>query len=114
MVATFGVREDHVTEAVMFCVLPSENVPVAVNCCVVPSGMVGATGEIVIETRVAALTVNIVDPLIVPEAAVMLEVPAATLVASPWLPAVLLIVATFAVAKDHVTEVVMFCVLPSE
>jgi hypothetical protein len=66
------------------------------------------------ESRVAALTVRVADPLTEPDVAVIVDVPAPTLVASPWLPAALLIVATFGVPEVQVTEVVMFWVLPSE
>jgi hypothetical protein len=37
MVATVVVAEAQVTWLVMFWVLPSEYVPVAVNCCVAPA-----------------------------------------------------------------------------
>jgi hypothetical protein len=47
----------HVTDAVRFCVELSVYVPVAVNCWVVPSVMLGPSGVIAIETSVAAVTV---------------------------------------------------------
>lgn len=37
MVATPVAEELQLTEVVMFCLLPLLNVPVAVNCCLVPS-----------------------------------------------------------------------------
>ena len=37
IVATLVLDEAQVTELVIFCVLPSEYVPVAVNCCVAPT-----------------------------------------------------------------------------
>lgn len=43
-----------------------------------------------------------------------MEVPAFTAVASPFEPAVLLMVAVLGVPEDQVTVAVMFCVLPSE
>ncbi len=51
--------ELQVTVSVMFCVVPSENVPVAVNCCTVPRGMDAFTGVTAIETRVALVTVRV-------------------------------------------------------
>jgi hypothetical protein len=49
-----------------------------------------------------------------PRAAVIVDVPTPTLVARPWLPDELLIVATVGVPEVQVTEFVTFCVLPSE
>ena len=66
-----------------------------------------------IETSAATLTVRVVDAEIDPIVAEMLELPVATLVASPWLPAALLIVATKTSDEAHCTEPVMPCVLPS-
>jgi hypothetical protein len=60
------------------------------------------------KSRVAALTVRVAVPLTEPEVAVIVDVPTAMLVARPWLPAELLIVATFGVPEVQVTEVVMF------
>ena len=51
--------ELHATVPVMSCVLPSEKVPVAVNCCNVPSGIDGFAGVTVIEVNVAFVTVSI-------------------------------------------------------
>ena len=73
--------------------LPSVNVPVAVNCCVVPNAMDGPGGFSVMETSAAVLTVRIVEAEIEPDAAETLQLPLATLVAKPWLPAPLLRVA---------------------
>ena len=53
IVATPGLPEFHVTWLVTFCVLPSEYVPVAVNCCVVPLPMPGLAGVTAIEVSVA-------------------------------------------------------------
>ena len=53
-VATAVSAEAHVTWLVMFCVVLSENVPVAVNCSVVPVTMLGLAGVTAIEVRVAA------------------------------------------------------------
>ena len=44
-VATAVLDDAHVTWLVRFCVLPSEYVPVAVNCCVPPTVTVGFAGR---------------------------------------------------------------------
>jgi hypothetical protein len=59
----------HVTEPVMGCVLPSEYVPVAVICCVLPHGMNALAGVTAIDTSTAGVTVNVAEPLIPLEAA---------------------------------------------
>jgi hypothetical protein len=113
IVAVVGVSELHVTVLVMFCVLPSVNVPVAVNACVVPSAIAGVAGATAIDTNAAALTVSVVEPLIVPIVAVIFAVPVPTLLATPCAPAALLIVATVGVSELQLTVLVRFCVLPS-
>lgn len=81
--ATAELEELQVTNAVMSCVLLSEYAPVAVKGFVVPSAMLGLLGVIVIDTSVAAVTVNAVDPVILPSVAVMLLLPAVTMLAHP-------------------------------
>jgi hypothetical protein len=77
---------------------------VAVNCCVVPSAMLGIGGVIAIDTNVAGDTVKVTSAEVMPPiAAVMLLVAAATEVARPFEPAALLIVATEVVADAQVT-----------
>jgi hypothetical protein len=49
----------------------------------VPKAIVGDSGDTEIESRVAALTVSVADPLTEPEVAVIVDVPATTLVARP-------------------------------
>jgi hypothetical protein len=60
------------------------------------------------EAKTAAVTVNVVEPLIVPEVAVMVALPGATLVASPPL----LMVAIDFADEVQVAVVVRFCVVP--
>src|SRR5229473_6910939 len=109
MVATEVFEELQVTEVVITWVLPSEYVPVAVNCWVSPAGMVGV-GVTAIETRVAGFTVRAAVLLVMaPEVAVMLELPVVRPVASPPL----LIEATAPLLEFHVTEFVMSAVLLS-
>jgi len=113
-VATEVDDELQVTVVVRFCVEPSEYVPVAVNCCVLPMAMLGLVGVIATETSVAGFTVSVVDPDRVPDVAVIVVEPAATGVASPIEPAVLLIPAMDDDDELQVTAVVRFCVEPSE
>jgi hypothetical protein len=51
IVAMAGTDDVQPTCVVMFCVLPSEYVPVAVNCRVVPTALVGFTGVTAIEVK---------------------------------------------------------------
>src|SRR5580698_6374927 len=60
MVAMVRSLELQVEELVTSCVVPSENVPVAVNCCVVPEARIGPAGVTVMETR-TAVTVSEVE-----------------------------------------------------
>jgi len=69
MVATVVFDEVHVTELVRFCVLASENVPVAVNCCVAPAAIDGFAGVTAIEVSVAAVTLKTVEPVTAPDVA---------------------------------------------
>jgi len=66
-------------------------VPVAVNCWVIPTGilgMLGLAGATEIEDRGAEFTVRLALPEILPEVAVMAVLPAATAVARPLLSTV--------------------------
>jgi hypothetical protein len=108
IMAAVGLDDVHVTVVVMSCVLLSLNVPVAVNCFVVPTAILEFAGVTVIETNEAAVTVSEAVPLTVPEVAVKLAVPVPVLVANP----VLSILATEVEEEDHATEG-SNCVLPS-
>ena len=83
IVAVPTVSLVQVTLLLRSCALPSVNVPVAVNCCVVPSAIDGFAGVTARETSAAELTVSVVDPAIDPEVAVMVALPSVRLVASP-------------------------------
>jgi hypothetical protein len=61
-----------------------------------------------IEVNTAALTVNVAEPLIVPDFAVIVALPCATLVASPPL----LTAATEDFDEVQLAVVVRFCVVP--
>ena len=54
IVATLAVDEFQVTVPLKFCVLASEYVPVAVNCCVRPLVIAGLSGVTAMETSVGA------------------------------------------------------------
>jgi hypothetical protein len=99
--------------AVRSRVVPSEYVPVAVNCWVVPTTIAGFCGRMPSETSAAVCTVNVVDALTAPSVAEIVVIPVPELVASPWVPLLLLIVATVATEEAHITALVMFCELPS-
>ena len=74
--------------------------------------MDGIAGVTAIETTAATVTVSTVLAETEPETAVIVVVPVATLVASPWLPEELLMVATAVLEEVQVAVVVRFCVLP--
>ena len=66
------------------CVLPSSKMPVAVNCCTVPTAIVAVAGKTDIEVRCAGTTVRVVESVREPTVAVMVVVPAAKVVALPF------------------------------
>ena len=69
IVATAATEELHVAVLLRFCVLPSVNVPVAVNCNILPLAIDGFAGVTATDTSVAAVTVSVVLPETVPEVA---------------------------------------------
>jgi len=73
--------------------------------------LVGVTDR---DTSVAGVTVSTVDPETLPNAAMIVVEPAASEVATPLEPAVLLIVAMLVEDELHVTAFVKSCVLLSE
>jgi hypothetical protein len=100
------------TEVVRFCVLPSENVPVAVSCRLVLLAMDGFTGVIVSDVKVT-ITPRAVAPVTGPSAvfnvAEILELPWRWPSASP----LELIAATVVLDELQVTRLVRSLVLPS-
>jgi hypothetical protein len=115
IVAIVAFDEFHVTDEVISCVVVSENVPMAANCWVVPSTMLGFTGVTEIDDRSAGVTVSVAGELnvMVEKDAKIVVVPALTAVANPREPAALLIVAIPVVDEDHVATVVRICCAPS-
>lgn len=84
--------------------------PIAVNCCVSPTGRDGLVGVTAIETKAAAETVKLVWSDTVPNVAATVVIPTACEVARPELP----IVAVLVLVEDQVTADVRSLVLPSE
>src|SRR6202030_802743 len=109
IVATVTAEELHVAVLLRFCVIQSLTVPVAVNCCVPPFGTEGFAGVTAIDTSVAAVTVSVVLPVMLLEAAWIVVIPIVTAVAKP----AALIVATVTAEELHVAVLVRFCVVPS-
>jgi hypothetical protein len=103
-----------VTKPVISCVLPSENVPLAVNCWSVPRDKTAFWGAIAIETNVGrvAETVRVAVEVICPDLADTVDTPGDTPFARPGTPPALM-VAIAGLLEIHVTEEVTFCRVPS-
>ena len=82
----------------------------AVNCCVFPAGILGLAGVTDMEDKAAAVTVNVAVPEILPEVAVMVELPTEIAVTRPLLSTV----ATVVLDELQVTCMVIPLVVPSE
>ncbi len=78
------------------------------NCCVLPAATDAVVGVTEIEVNTAAVTVNVAEPLIVSDLAVMVALPWAMLVANP--PA--LTVAIDFAEEVQVAVLVRFWVVP--
>jgi len=109
-VATEGWDELQVTCGVISTLVPSEYVPVAANCWMTATGMLGFAGVTVMEDRVAEVTVRVVLPETLPVVAVMVAVPIATVLARP----LLFTVATEGLDELQVTCMVISLVVPPE
>jgi hypothetical protein len=107
-----GDDDVQLTEVVRSWVLPSEKIPVAVSCRLVPLAMDGITGVIVSDFKVTN-TLSVVDPVTGPptalKVAVIRELPGLWPSASP----VELIAATVVFDEPQVTKLVRSPVLPS-
>ena len=112
--ATLGDEEDQYAISVIFCVLPFEKMPVAVNFCVSPTAMVAVVGVTSIDTNVAAVTVRVVFPDTEPRVAVIVVLPVLNPVANPSEPAAFEMAATLGDEESQVTLVVISLVDPSE
>src|SRR5512144_1193948 len=114
IVAEAGSDELHVACVVKSWTVLSVKTPVAVNCWLLPTAILGFVGVIPIDTSVADVTVRVVLPETVPEVAVIRVEPAAADVARPLEPAVLLTAATAGSAELQVTDAVRSCLVLSE
>jgi hypothetical protein len=111
--ATVVAEEVQVTEVVRSRVELSEYTPVALNVVDVPLAMLKFAGVTPMETKVAAVTVSVVDPDIFPSVAVIVVDPVLSAVARPWLPVALLIEATVGLLELHTTCAEMASLVPS-
>jgi hypothetical protein len=109
IVAAPVLEEVQVTPSVITTLLPSSNVAVATKACVSPEAMEAVVGVTSIDFRFANVMETVVAPLIVPEVAVMLAVPAEM----PETKPVLLTVAEVVSEDAQVTELVRVFVLSS-
>lgn len=107
-VATEGAEELQSAKVVRFWVRPPVSVPVAVNCCDVPSAMLALAGVTAIE--VTAADVSVVGPDIAPRDAVIVVVPvvAVPVLARPAAETV----AMATLEEVQVTNEVRSCVAP--
>ena len=84
IVATPTFDELQTADAVKFCVVLSDKVPVALNCWVVPWAILGFAGVTAMESSVKDVTVRVVDAGLAPDiVAVIVVVPTARGVARP-------------------------------
>ena len=109
IVATDDTDELQWTFIVMSWVVLSLNVPVAVNCCVLPLDTVELAGVIATETSVPLLTVRVVVPFKPEALAVMVELPVRLPNAVPEVR----MEATFGLEDFHDTPARLPPVLPS-
>jgi hypothetical protein len=100
MVANVVLLLFHMTSCVMFCVLASLKVPMAVKDCAVSGAIVTLEGPTTIEEMVAVVTTSVAIPLKEPTVAVMVVIPLPTACARPGPVA---IVATAVFDEAHVT-----------
>jgi hypothetical protein len=113
-IATPVIEEFHVADDVISCFDPSEKVPEAANCCVLPKEIFELGGVMVIEDKTAGVTDSVADgELTESKIAVMNVVPVLTDVTSPLVGAVLLIVETAVFDDVHVAQVVRLWPDPS-
>jgi hypothetical protein len=111
--ATEPAEECQVATPVTVWLVPSENVAVARNCWVIPSGRATPDGVTTIELTEAEVTTSDAVAESDPIVAEMVELPAAMPWASPLVGVELLTVASTVLEDVQVTELVRFCVLPS-
>jgi len=115
LMGIFTFVEDQLTDVVKSCVLSSVKVPVAVNCSVfipLERAIKTEAGATVMDFNATGVIAKVALFEIIPEKlAVMVVVPSAWDVASPFEPDVLLIVATPVSEEFQVTNDVRSCVM---
>lgn len=109
IVTMLEFADAQIAEAVTSRVVPSENLPIAVNCWFAPDGSTGLCGLRVAPKSSGAGTMRLTVALMLPELAVIVVEPGATEVASPVEP----IVATDGADELQDTVVVRSSVPPS-
>jgi hypothetical protein len=107
--ARFGFEDFHDRPLRLLEVLPSLNVPTAVNFSDVPFAIRGLLGMMLMDTRWAVETVKVVEPLTAPSVAEMVVVPVARLPTKPRL----FMVAVAGLEEPQRTESVRSSVLVS-
>ncbi len=107
--AIFGFEDFHDRPLRLLEVLPSLNVPTAVNFSDVPFAIRGLLGLMLMDTRWAVETVKVVEPLTAPSVAEIVVVPVARLLTEPKL----FMVAVAGLEEPQRTEGVRSCVLLS-
>ncbi len=107
--AIFGFEDFHDKPLRLLEVLPSLNVPTAVNFSDVPFSIRGLLGLMLMDTRWAVETVKVVEPLTAPSVAEIVVVPVARLPTEPRL----FMVAVAGLEEPQRTDSVRSCVLLS-
>ena len=102
-VATAMSDESQFAWLVMFSTNPSLNVPTALNCCADPWLMLMLAGVMLMDTRVALVTVSVALPTCPANNAEIVVLPGVSPMAVPWLPGALLTVATAGADDVHAT-----------
>lgn len=110
-VATAGVLDVHVAEFVTFAVVPSEYVPLAVNCWSSPTPEFAGFGAITVDSTIAGVTFSVALPDTDPDFAVTTVEPIAIALASPELE---LTVPIAGLAEVQLTLLVKSAVVVSE
>ena len=109
-VATGLELEAQVMPSVNNVDVPSEKVPVAVNCCATPGAINGLAGVTVIAASVAVVTVKVMLAEKPEKVALMVVLPAVTLVTTPLLSTVAMPLAD----EAQVTAAINAADVPSE
>lgn len=100
--ATVDAAELQVTELVRFCVVLFEYTPVATNDLLRPTGMLGLVGVTSIDTKVAAVTVRVVETEMPSYVAVIVVVPGSCVAARPAVADTLLMAAALELVETQV------------